>query len=168
MREDLIKLHRLIIWDVVLKHIGNWCLFSIWYWWKVLGLLKQSPFQLWLLDKILILDIGPLIILLTLKNSLEPLINVEKSLGLLRTPQVLSYLFLVVWSLICILLDPHLCGFRVLVILTNFRVTRYFPVLTCTYSQQGSQTYLWAMLDTFPIFCPHTYDDLFYSDFILV
>ena len=66
-------------------------------------------------------------ILITLKNYLDIFITLEKSLELLRTPQVLSYLPLMIWGLRQFLFDSHLCGFGVLVLLTKYGVTRYFP-----------------------------------------
>ena len=110
--------------------------------------------------------------LLTLKNSLDNLITIENSLDLLRTPWVLLYLPLMMWSLRRFLLDPHLCGFRVLVLLTNYGVTRSFTVSPCTYSSQGSQCNfyrnLWDTMDTLLFSHPLIHDDLFWSNLKLV
>ena len=128
-----------------------------------LGLFKPILFKLWLLTKILFFSLGPLIILVTLKKSLELIITVEESLELLKTPQGFSNIPLMMWSIRLFLLDPHLCGFRVLILLTNYRVSRYFSFIPHTYSWHSSWSNyyrnLWATVDTFLFFCPLTYDD---------
>ena len=58
----------------------------------------------------------------TLKNSLELLITSKNFFYLLRSSQGLSYVLLMVWSLLCLLLDPNLCGYRVIVLITNYGV----------------------------------------------
>ena len=68
----------------------------------------------------------------TINNSLDLLITVENSLEILKTPQGFSYIPLMMQSLRKYLLDPHFCGFRVLVLLTNYRVPRYFTILDYT------------------------------------
>ena len=122
------------------KQRWHWLLFSVWDRWQLLCLLNQSSFKLLLLTKILILALGPSRSFLTLKNYLEIITTVENSLKLLITPRGLSYILLMVCSLICLLLYPYFCGFRVLVLLTNYGVARYFPVHPHTYSWRGSQT----------------------------
>ena len=69
--------------------------------------------------KLLILALRPSRILITFKNSLDLLITVENSLEILRTSRGLSYIPLMMWSLRRFLLDPHLCGFRFLDLLTR-------------------------------------------------
>ena len=70
--------------------------------------------------KLLILALRPSRILITFKNSLEFLVTVYNSLDLLGTPRRLSCITLVMWSLRQFLMDTHLCGFRVLVVLNNY------------------------------------------------
>ena len=118
--------------EACLKTERHWCLLSVWDWWQLSSLLNRSYFKLWLLTTDLILALGISIIIITLNNSLDLLMTIENSLEILKTTRGFSYILLVVWSLIYILLDPHLCGFRVLVLLTNYRVTRYFTVLSHT------------------------------------
>ena len=97
-----------------------------------LRLVKKYSFKLLLLTTILILVLPLSIFIIPLKNSLELLINVEAYLEPLRTTQVFSYILLKVWSLICLLLDPHLCGYIFFILIISYRVTRYFPILTHT------------------------------------
>ena len=104
----------------------HWWLFSFWPRWQFLCLFKPIFYELWLLNIILISVLGSLIILTTLKKYLYLLINTENSLELLIDPIGFSYLPLIMCILRRFLLDPHLCGLRVLVLISNYGFTRSF------------------------------------------
>ena len=84
-------------------------------------IIKQIFFEVVITDyNFNFFSLGPLRILITFKNSLEFLVTVYNSLDILGTPQRLSCITLVMWSLRQFPMYPHLCGFRVLVVLNNY------------------------------------------------